>query len=153
IDIYTARIPEGVAHLEQAVKLMPNSVAARSLLSFANVTAGDWPAAARLLEEATALTLQTPEDKLFLGQAIGVFRPADGLPLMDQALAERRSAIGHALRATIQMQLARFTRSVADGEAAVVDAELAKRLLPRNPFALWNAADAQMAAAATYRKA
>src|SRR5262249_18821165 len=65
---------------------------------FANVTADDWQAAERVLEEAAALTPQTPEDKLFLGQAIGVFRPADGLPLMDQALAERPTAIGHALR-------------------------------------------------------
>jgi hypothetical protein len=153
IAIYTARTPEAVAHLEQAVKLMPDSVAARSLLSFANVTADDWQAAERLLEEAAALTPRTPDDKLFLGQAIGVFRPADGLPLMDQALAERPSAIGHALRATIQMVLARFTGAVADAEAALVDAELAKRLLPGNPFSLWNAADAQMAAAAAYRKA
>src|SRR5262249_47031868 len=92
-------------------------------------------------------------DKLFLGQAIGVFRPADGLPLMDQALAERPSAIGHALRATIRMVLARFTGAVADADAALMDAELAKRLLPGNPFSLWNAADAQSAAAAAYRKA
>src|SRR5262249_2664125 len=103
--------------------------------------------------QATAMTPRTPEDKLFMGQAIGVFRPADGLPLMDQALDERPSAIGHALRATIQMSLARFTGAVADAEAALVDTELTERSLPRNPFRLGTAADAQMAAAAAYRKA
>jgi tetratricopeptide (TPR) repeat protein len=153
IAIYTAQHSEAVAHLEQAVGLMPDSVAARALLCYAKATAGDWRAAERLLEQATAMTPRTPEDKLFVGQAIGVFRPADGLPLMDQALAERRSAIGHALRATIQMQLARHTGAVADAEAALVGTEMAKLLLPKNPFAIWNAADAQMAAAAAYRKA
>jgi tetratricopeptide (TPR) repeat protein len=153
IAIYTGRIPEGVAYFEQAVELMPESVAARALLCYAKVQAGDWWRAERLLEQATARTPRTPQDKLFMGQAIGVFRPADGLPLMDQALAERPSAIGHALRANIQMQLARHTGAVADAEAALVDAEMTKRLLPGNPFSLWNAADAQMAAAAAYRKA
>jgi hypothetical protein len=132
---------------------MPDSVAACALLCYAKATAGDWQAAQRLLEQATARTPRAPEDKLFVGQAIGIFRPADGLPLMDQALAERPSAIAHALRATIRMQLARHTGAVADAEVALVDTELAKRLLPGNPFSLWNAADAQMAAAAAYRKA
>jgi hypothetical protein len=71
---------------------------------------------------------------------------------MDQALAERPSAIGHALRARTQIGLARDTGTVADAEAAVVDAKMAKLLLPRNPFSHDIAADAQMAAAA-YRKA
>jgi serine/threonine protein kinase len=153
IALYSGQIAKAVAHLEQAVQLMPDSVAARSLLSFAYATAFDWPAAQRALKEAAALTPLTPEDKLFLGQAIGLLRPADGLPLMDQALAERRSAIGHVLRATSQMLLARSTGAVADADAAVVDAELAKRLLPGNPFSLFVAADAQMAAAVAFRKA
>jgi hypothetical protein len=153
IAIYTGRFPEGVAYLKQAVELMPDSVAPRALLCFAQASAGNWGAAERQLERATALTPRTPEDKLFMGQAIGVFRPTDGLPLMDQALEERPSAIGHALRARIQIGLARDTGTVADAEAAVVDAEMAKRLLPRNPFSHDIAADAQMAAAAAYRKA
>src|SRR5262249_53610163 len=153
IAIYTGRNPEGVAYLEEAVELMPDSVAPPALLCFAQSMVGDWRAAERLLEQATALTPRTPEDKLFVGQAIGVIRPADGLSLMDQALTERPSAIGHAMRARTQIDLARDTGTVADAEAAVVDAKLAKRLLPRNPFSHDIAADAHMAAAAAYRKA
>ena len=40
-----------------------------------------WQSAQRVLEEATALTPRTPEDKLFLGSAIAIFKPADGLEI------------------------------------------------------------------------
>jgi hypothetical protein len=72
---------------------------------------------------------------------------------MDQALAERPSGIGQVLRADVRERLASVTGNVADAEAAVVDAELAKRLLPANPFSLSVSAYSQLAAAVAYRKA
>jgi serine/threonine protein kinase len=153
IALYSGRVADAVDHLEQAVRLMPQSVSARSLLAKANADALNWPAARRRLEEAAALTPQTAEDKLFLGQALGTLRPADGLPLMDQALAERPSGIGHVLRANVRGMAAAVSGSVADAEAAVVDAELAKRLLPGNPYSLSVAAYSQLAAAVAYRRA
>ncbi|HTU89552.1 MAG TPA: serine/threonine-protein kinase [Gemmataceae bacterium] len=153
IALFHGRSPEAIAHLEQAVRLMPESVSARALLASAHAAATDWPAFERVLEEAAALPLRTPEDKLFLGHAIGARRPIDGLPLTDQALAERPSGIGHVLRAGLRQTLAEFSGAVADAEAALVDAELAKRLLPSNPFSLSAAAVTHLTAAVNYKKA
>ena len=122
------------AYLEQAVQLMPESVSARALLADAHVGTGDWVAARQVVTEASALTPRTPEDKLFLGHAIGSLVPAQGLPLMDEALTERPSGIGHVLRADVRATLASDTGAVADAEAAVADAEVARRLLPGNPY-------------------
>src|SRR5262245_13495738 len=106
VALYAGRATEAVAHLEQAVRLMPESVSARALLANAFAELPDRPRALRVLEEAVDLTPRTPEDKLFLGNALGMFRPADGLKLMDEALAERPSMIGHVLRSETQLELA-----------------------------------------------
>ena len=147
------RLSEAVRELEQAVRLMPDSVTARALLADSLAWGGDWTAAGRVLDEATRLTPRTPEDKLFLGHTLSDFRSADGLPLMDQALAERPSGMGHVLRADARGDLAQQTGTVSDAEAAVADAEVAKRLLPGNLFALCVAGNARLHAAIAYRKA
>jgi tetratricopeptide (TPR) repeat protein len=152
IALYTGRSTEARAHLEQAARLMPDSVTGRSLLAYACAASSDWASAERVAAEASALTPRTPEDRLFLGHAIGTLRPAQGLPLMDQALAERPSGIGHVLRANIRVRLAKATGSVTDAEAALLDAELAKRLLPGNPFSLSVASDAHLVAAVAHQK-
>lgn len=152
IAIYSGRPDEAIDHLQQAVALMPESVAARSLLAYAYSEMMDWPASRRIVAEASALTLRTPWDKLFKGHAIGIHRPAEGLPLMDEALAERPSGMGHVLRAGVRGILAAFSGSMADAEAAVFDADMAKRLLADNSFALAESAQAHITAAVAYRK-
>jgi len=153
IVLFGGQPAEAVAHLEQAVLLMPESVSARSLLAYAHFEAANWAGYHRVLQEAIALQSQTPEDNLFLGTAIGNARPADGLPLVEQALSERPSGIAHVLRANVRYKLAEFTGAVADAEAALVDAEVAKRLLPGNVWSLTFDAKAHLTAASAYRKA
>jgi serine/threonine protein kinase len=151
IALYSGRADEAVIHLEETAKLMPGSVSARALLANAHAEAADWTTARRVVDEAAAMTPRTPEDKLFLGQAYAIFVPGKGLQLMDQALAERPSGIGHVLRADARSTLASDTGSQADADAAVVEAELAKRLLPGNPFPISIAAFAHVASASAYR--
>jgi serine/threonine protein kinase len=153
IDLFNGRTADGIAHMEQAVRLMPQSVSARALLAYALRDSGDWAASWPALDEAVRLPPQTPQDKLFLGLAISVFQSAKGLPLMEAALAERQSAIGHVLRAKALVEVAYQTGTVADAEAAVADAELAKRLLGGNPFPLTVAARARLTAASAYQRA
>jgi len=152
IALFGGRPAEAVAHLKQAALLMPESVSARSLLAFAHGAAADWPAHQRVLQEALALEPHTPEDKLFLGNALGNARPAEGLPLVDQALSERPSGIAHVLRADIRHKLAEQTGAAADAEAALLDAEVAKRVLPGNVYSLTVDAKAHLTAALAYRR-
>ena len=132
---------------------MPQSVSARALYAYALAAASQRTASERVAAEAAALPSQTPEDRLLLGHALGYLNPADGLPLMDQALDERSSGIGHVLRANVREHLAKYTGTVADAEVVLVDAELAKRLLPNNSFSLSVALEAHLVAAVAYRKA
>ena len=102
---YNGNPTEAIEHLQQAVRLMPESVSARALLAVGLSDILDWQSAQRVLEEASALTPRTPEDKLFLGSAIAIFKPADGLRLMDEALTGRPLGIGHALRGEAQLDV------------------------------------------------
>ena len=153
IALHSGRPAEAIGHLEQAARLMPDSVAARALFACAHAAASDWTTARRVVAEAAAMTPRTPEDKLFLGRAIGEFQPAEGLPLMNDALAERPSGIGHVMRADLRVTLATDTGVVADADAAIADAEMARRLLPGNPYPLSTVAFAQLSATAAYRHA
>jgi hypothetical protein len=153
IAMHTGNPAEAVEHLQQAVRLMPESVSARALSASALGAIYDWPAAHRALDEADALPLRTTLDKLFLGSAIAESRSALGLKLMDEALEGRSVGIGHVLRAYARMNRARYSGIIADADAALADAELVKRLLPDNPSSLSLAANSQLCAAVAYRRA
>jgi tetratricopeptide (TPR) repeat protein len=60
---------EAIADLEQAVKLLPESVAARCLLAVAYSGTGQWAQYDQAMVEAGRLRVQTPEDALFKGYA------------------------------------------------------------------------------------
>jgi tetratricopeptide (TPR) repeat protein len=111
IAMHNGNPTEAIEHLEQAKRLMPETVAPRALLASALTYIFDWPEAQRALDEATALPPRTPEDKLFLGSAIAEFRPADGLKLIDEALAGRSPGIGHVLRAEARLSLGGILRA------------------------------------------
>ena len=66
IALHTGRTTEAVGHLEQAVRLMPESVTARALLVAAYAEATDWQAARQTLEKADALTVRAPEDRFWV---------------------------------------------------------------------------------------
>jgi tetratricopeptide (TPR) repeat protein len=150
IAMHNGNAAESIEHLQQAIRLMPESVSARALLA---VVLSDWEATQRALEEAAVLTPRTPEDKLFLGSAIAMFRPADGLRLMDEAINGRPLGMGHVLRAYARGNMASRSGTVGDAEAAIADAELVKRLMPDNSTGFYMAANYQLYAAAAYRRA
>jgi serine/threonine protein kinase len=76
VALHTGKPGEAVAHLEQAVKLMPDSVAARALLVWAYAGTTDWAAASRELAAAERMTPVTWQDRLFLGAAVALFSSA-----------------------------------------------------------------------------
>src|SRR5262249_27442913 len=152
LHLHAGRSEEAIADFQRAVGLRPDSVMARALLAHAYGTLAEWAKAATALRELESLTPRTPEDLLFKGLAVANFRPEDGLPLMDQAIRQRPSNIAYLLRADARTMRAMDTAAVADAEAAVDDAEFAKRLLPgNNPVALWTSVNARLTAATAYR--
>jgi serine/threonine protein kinase len=154
IAIYAGKPTEAVSHLELAVQLMPERVAPRALLAVAYFEAGgNSQAGYRILNELQTTTATTPEDKLFKGQALATLHPAEGLLLMDEAMAERRSPLGHVFRARAWFRLAEDTGTVSAADNAVAAAEIAKQLLPDNHFTLSTSCNARLVAAAAYERA
>ncbi|MGH7864277.1 MAG: protein kinase domain-containing protein, partial [Candidatus Binataceae bacterium] len=67
VALYQDRPREAIQHLEQAVRLLPESVAARAMLVRAVLQDGRWDQCIMMLDELGALTPKTAEDYLFLG--------------------------------------------------------------------------------------
>jgi tetratricopeptide (TPR) repeat protein len=151
---YRSDYPQAVEHMEQAVKLMPDSVAARALLARV-VGPGDdgYATQTRLLDEADRLPLRAPEDYLFKGLAECVPDPARGLATLDQAIRLRDTALGRLIRAEARTSQAADTTALADVQVALEDALVARSLLPDNPAALCVYVRAQVIAAFALRKA
>jgi tetratricopeptide (TPR) repeat protein len=152
LNFHTGRTKEALADFRQAVELRPDSMMAQSLLSYAYGAVAEWSKTQETLQRLESLTPRTTEDRLFKGFALASILPESGLPLMDEAIRERPSTIAYLLRAGPRARRAEDTAAVADAEAAVDDAELAKRLLPdRNPVALTSNVYARLVAATAYR--
>src|SRR5262249_35764670 len=140
-------------HAEQAVKLMPESVAALALLAWIGGASDDGATLAKLRAQADALPMRTPEDYLFRASVEGRDDPARGLKWLDQAGPLLATPIGRLTRAELQCHLAQDTAKVTDGLQAVKDADVAQQLLPKHPFTLRTHGRAQLILAHAYQKA
>lgn len=139
---------EAVSHLEQAVRLLPDNVAARSLLAVAHAGAGQLDACLWLLKDTERLSPTTAEDYLFKGWTL-VLQAAfsEGMGMLDVAIRKRDSPLARMIRAQGRAWLAMDTGKPADAEAALEDAMVAKSMLPDNPLALGRRLRAQLIAA------
>jgi tetratricopeptide (TPR) repeat protein len=144
---------EGVEHLQHAVELLPESVAARSLLAASYVGAGWWERYETVLEELEKLTPQSAEDYMFRGLAESYLDPARARALLDEAIRSRRLPAAFVIRAEVCAHQAMDTGQKADADAAVADAKLACDLLPNHPAALLERLFAHHVAAGVYDEA
>jgi serine/threonine protein kinase len=124
------RILEAVQQLEQAVHLLPHSVAARAMLVVAYAHIGEWGKANQTLRELDELSPQSFEDYLFEGYAWQMIDPKKGLPLLEEAVRRRPSPLARMFRAEALFNWASETGTGADAERAVQEAEVARQLVP-----------------------
>ena len=144
---------EGVEHLQRAVELLPESVAARALLAASYVGAGWWERYETVLEEMEHLAPQSAEDYMFRGLAESYLDPARARASLDEAIRARRLPAAFVVRAEVCAHQAMDTADCADADAAVADARLACELLPNHPAALLERFFAHHVAAGVYREA
>jgi tetratricopeptide (TPR) repeat protein len=136
--------------LEHAVRLLPESVAARAMLTLAYYNGGQTALMEQAWQHLGPMTPSTPEDFLFQGQIEAILRPERSLQTLDEAVRRRNSAIAHAVRADARANRALFTGAVSDAESALDDALAARVLLPDNPFVLGRSLLAGLVAAGIY---
>jgi hypothetical protein len=151
IALHRGQSREAMRHLEQAVRLLPNNVAARGMLAAAYASDGDWERYDRAIREMALLTPSTPEDFLFKGYAEANLDPVLGLQTIKEAF-DRRPMMGIAplLRAEVRALVAQDTDDPEEAERAVQDTKHAPELLRDNPAALWVSLGAHLAKAGVH---
>jgi serine/threonine protein kinase len=138
-------------HLEQAVKLLPGSVAARALLGEAYDDSSDFERFEETYEEVARLEPITPQDYLFKGQLEAHAEPTRALATLDEAIRRHDSPIARLVRTEARTLLTLDTGSPEDADRAVRDAQTAREMLPAgDPLALARCVGAYVAAAVAY---
>jgi serine/threonine protein kinase len=150
VKFQTGDLPAAIDDLEQAVRLMPGSVAAHSLLAAVYNHAGRIADMDTQIGEADRLQTRTPEDLLFKGYVLSFFDPAQGVQTLDKAILARDSGIGRAIRAEARSYAAQDTWNSEDAEKARLDVAVAKEELRQHPYVLFESVYADLTAAAIY---
>jgi serine/threonine protein kinase len=141
-----------ISELEQAAKLLPDSVAARALLAAAYDDIGDATRVERLSAELRELSPSTPEDYLFKGMAREHNEPGQGVADINEGLRRGDSPLGRALRALARINRAIDTGKPEDAEEAMADADVARGMVPDNPMVLFVSAYSRLVAAGLYQQ-
>jgi tetratricopeptide (TPR) repeat protein len=151
IALHRGQSRDAIRHLEEAVRLLPNSVAAWGMLAAAYADDGHWERYDQAIRKMDPLTPSTPEDYLFKGYAQAYLEPKLGLETIKQAFDRRpMMSIALLLRAEVRAMLAQDTDKLDEAEGAVQDAKYAKELLHNNPTALWVSLEAHLAKAGVH---
>jgi pentatricopeptide repeat protein len=141
-----------ISELEQAAKLLPDSVAAVALLSASYSRSGQWERADQLFDQMIRLSPSCPEDYLFKGlaqEAVG----DGGLATITEGIRRSDSPLGPFLRARPRSNQAFDTRNLKEAEEALKDIEAARRLMPDNALVVRDSIVCREIAAVIYQEA
>jgi tetratricopeptide (TPR) repeat protein len=151
IALHRAQSQDAMRHLEQAVQLQPESVAARGMLAAAYAYDGQWGQYEKTIRVMEQLSPATAEDFLFKGYAEGNLNPEQGLQGIKKAFELRpKMGVARLLRSEIRAYQAQDRDDLAAAEAAVEDARFARELLGDNPAALWISLNAHLTKAGVH---
>jgi lipopolysaccharide biosynthesis regulator YciM len=152
VALHRGKSQEAMLHLEQAVRLLPGSVAARGMLAAAYASDGAWDRYERTIREMQNLCPSTAEDFLFKGYAEANLDPKLGLQTIQKAFELRpKMFIARLLRSEIRSNYAQDTDVLEEAEGAVQDAMFARELLgDKNPTALWVSLNAHLVKAGVH---
>jgi len=144
---------KAIEHLEQAVKLLPRSVAAHSLLASAYAAEGRWDLYDIMMDSSLKLTAVTPEDCLFRGHAVSTPNPSEGMKILDEAIRRRPSTLAHVLRADVRTKVAQDTGDANMAQSAIDDAGAAKNRMPGNAMIIATDLGAHLTAMVAFQDA
>jgi serine/threonine protein kinase/tetratricopeptide (TPR) repeat protein len=145
-------VKPAVEDLEQAVKLLPHSIAARALMAEFYNRSGQWAQRWQALEEMKRLTPVTPEDYLFKGYAEVSIDSTAALQTLDQAIRLRNTPIARAIRAQALVEYAHEWADRATAERALAEAQVARGMLPDNLYVMMVSGNAYLTAANLYEE-
>jgi tetratricopeptide (TPR) repeat protein len=138
--------------LEEALKLDPDSVAARGMLAMAYLSFGDIDRYVHTATEMKALTPRTAEDYLFRGYAQQWLGTGLGLEDLNEGVKRSHSPLARAMRADSRKLLAENRADAEEAEQVLTDILAAKESLDDNPYVLSVSLLVHVMAANVYRE-
>jgi tetratricopeptide (TPR) repeat protein len=127
---------EAIDHLEQAVKLLQDSVAAWSMLAAAHGQVGRLNEYQRALSEAKRLSGVSSDDFLFLGFAESILDPEGSLRTLERAARQRSSVLLRLVRAEVLYASMLNSPDQERATEAMKDVAALNRQLPGNAMVL-----------------
>jgi tetratricopeptide (TPR) repeat protein len=144
IAYHRGQFADAVPLLESAVRAYPDQFAPRALLAMTCGWVGDVEKFARVGDAADRLPAVTAEDMLYKGLMLSYLDPPRSLPTLDEAVVRRDSQIARLVRAQVRFFRAKDTSDLDLAKLAQKDAEVAKSMLPGNPYAIVMSLEVQL---------
>jgi tetratricopeptide (TPR) repeat protein len=132
VALYQGQMKEAINHLQQAVELQPDSVAAWSMLAVAYNIAGRMTEYEQALTMATQLPAVTPEDYLFRGHAEQFLDSDRGLKTLNEAVRRRPSVLARLVRIDALRRNIMDAPDPQKARLAMEEVKWIKRELPDN---------------------
>ena len=152
VAYFQGDLPQALSELEQAVKLSPESVAARGMLALTYVNLGDFTQYLRQLTILESLAPVTDEDYIFKGYSKYWMNPGQALQELNKAVDHSRSPLARAICADVRWNVAEQHSDAEEARRALRDIQAAKEYLSDNPVVLSISVFANLAAANVFRE-
>jgi serine/threonine protein kinase len=136
LELYQGHDKEAIEHLTKATDLLPQSVAAWSMLAVAKMSAGSQTESQRALVRAMELSPKSPEDYLFRGHAEAHLDPERGLRSLDEAIRRRPSVLARLVRLHAVRRHLLDAPGPERARQAMEDAKWIKQYIPDHPLVL-----------------
>jgi tetratricopeptide (TPR) repeat protein len=152
VALHQGEVAAALDHLEEAVRLMPDSVAARASLALAYNYSGQGLRFEQACLELDEMTPDSAEDFLFKALAEGLNRPERALQSLEESIKRRNSILSRSVGAEVRASYALYADDADVAQLALVDAQAAKGMLPGHPVTLARSVNAHLVAAAVFEK-
>lgn len=137
--------------LEKAVELMPDSMAAHSLLAEVHRKRGRWSESQLLLDRLDEFTPTSYLDLILRGRLESGHNTRKGLETLDEAVAaNRQSVAARLIRGEVRIKRAASQGDPLVALGALEDLEMARPFLEETPFLYGRFMNAHLVAAAAY---
>ena len=142
-----------IDELRQAVALLPNNVAARSLLGVVYNHAWRWSEYIAEAEKADRLAPVTPEDHLFKGYLLSFIDAVRALNSLNQSIRMHDTSMARAIRMEVRAMAIMDIGGEKEAEQLLLDGAVARENLPNHPYVLFVNLFARVSASEIYRLA
>ncbi len=136
LELFQSNTLQAIDHLTQAVELLPDSVAARSMLAVAYLNAGRMKEHYQTLREATEIPPITADDFLFLGHAESTGDTVRALKNIEESMRLKSSSLAYLIHIDVLRYHVLTVLDLEQTRLIMDDVRVMKRRIPDNSMIL-----------------